>query len=102
LIYVNLFLIWKTLAFPTNSLTRTSRNQDEHPTSNVEWEKAVNREPLNRERLLNSFAVRLSVRLSSRRSQFCLSACPPERGRSQTGNAQAGTNFTIKGLTAYN
>jgi len=40
----------------------------ERPTSNVEWEKAANREPLNRERLLNSFAVRLSVRLSSRRS----------------------------------
>jgi len=30
----------------------------ERPTSNVEWEKAANREPLNREHLLNSFAVR--------------------------------------------
>jgi len=43
----------------------------ERPTSNVEWEKAANREPLNRERLISSFAIRPSVRLSSRRSHFC-------------------------------
>jgi hypothetical protein len=29
----------------------------ERPTSNLEWEKATNGEPLNRKRLLNSFAI---------------------------------------------